>query len=406
VEEGRVSATARKGAGQGEPAENTPPPLIPNVRTCARCIMDETAKDIIFDDEGICNYCTGFLEKHAKHIALDEAERERRLSSLVEMVKASGRGKRYDCIVGLSGGVDSSWTLVKVMELGLRPLAVHMDSGWNSELAQNNIANLVRTLGVDLYTHVIEWPEIRGLMEAFFASDVIDVEVLYDNAMLAVNYQQAAKYGLKFILAGSNVATEGIDIPKGWNWYKSDKRNIVGISRRFGGPRLKTFPSISTLAMARYALIDRIRWISFLDHVDYRKAGALEVLKRDFGYKPYPHKHYESVFTRFYQGYLQPYKFGVDKRKPHLSSLIMNGEISREEALRQAQGIAYPSEKEMEADRRYFIKKMGWSEEKFEEYMRRPERPHDEFPSEAAFYEKLLALYRRLNLKIGRLTWS
>ena len=382
------------------------PPLIPNVRTCARCIMDETAKDIIFDEQGICNYCSGFLEKKAKHIAWDEQERKRRLSGLLDMVKASARGKRYDCIVGLSGGVDSSWALVKSIELGLRPLAVHMDSGWNSELAQNNIANLVRTLGVDLYTHVIEWPEIRGLMEAFFASDVIDVEVLYDNAMLAVNYRQAAKYGLRFILAGTNIATEGVDIPKGWNWYKSDKRNIVAISRRFGGPKLRTFPSISTLDTARYALLGRIRWISFLDYVDYRKADALEVLKRDFGYKPYPHKHYESVFTRFYQGYLQPYKFGVDKRKPHLSSLIMNGEISREEALRLAQGIAYPNEKDMEADRRYFIKKMGWSDEKFEDYMRRPERSHDEFPSEAAFYDKLLALYRRLNLKIGRLTWS
>jgi N-acetyl sugar amidotransferase len=380
--------------------------LIPNVRTCVRCIMDETAADITFDEQGICNYCTDFLHKKAKHIAFDEEERQRRLEGLVRLVKKSGRSRRYDCIVGLSGGVDSSWSLVRAVELGLRPLAVHMDSGWNSELAQNNIANLVRTLGVDLHTHVIEWPEIRGLMEAFFASDVIDVEVLYDNAMLAVNYRQATKYGLKFILAGTNIATEGVDIPRGWNWYKSDKRNIVGISRRFGGPRLSTFPAINTLDMARYVILNRIRWISFLDYLDYRKLDALEVLKRDYGYKPYPHKHYESVFTRFYQGYLQPYKFGVDKRKPHLSSLVMNGEISREEALRQAQGIAYPSEKEMEADRLYFIKKMGWSEEKFEDYMRRPEKPHDAYPSEAAFYQKLLALYRRLNLKVGRMAWS
>jgi N-acetyl sugar amidotransferase len=380
--------------------------LIPNVRTCARCIMDETAKDISFDELGICNYCAGFLEKQAKHIAWDEGERVRRLDGLLAMVKESGRGKRYDCIVGLSGGVDSSWSLVRAIELGLRPLAVHMDSGWNSELAQNNIANLVRTLGVDLHTHVIEWPEIRGLMEAFFAADVIDVEVLYDNAMLAVNYQQAAKYGLKFILAGTNIATEGVDIPKGWNWYKSDKRNIVGISRRFGGPELRTFPAISTLAMARYVLVHGIRWISFLDYLDYKKLDAVEVLKRDFGYKPYPHKHYESVFTRFYQGYLQPYKFGVDKRKPHLSSLVMNGEMARDDALRQAQGIAYPSEKDMEADRLYFIKKMGWDELKFEDYMRRSEKPHDAYPSEAQFYHKLLGLYRRMGLKLGRLTWN
>jgi N-acetyl sugar amidotransferase len=368
--------------------------------------MDETAEDIVFDDAGVCNYCQGFLDKKARHIAPSEEERRRRLDKLVAAIREQGRGKRYDCVVGVSGGVDSSWSLVKAMELGLRPLAVHMDSGWNSELAQNNIANLVRGLGVDLHTHVIEWPEIRGLMEAFFASDVIDVEVLYDNAMLAVNYEQAAKYGVRYILAGTNIATEGVDIPSSWNWYKSDKRNIVGISRRFGGPRLRTFPSISTLQTARYVLWNRIHWISFLDYLDYRKADALAVLERDFGYKPYPFKHYESVFTRFYQGFLQPYKFGVDKRKPHLSSLIMNGEMSRDEALGLAQGIAYPNAREMERDRRYFIKKMGWDEAKFEDYMRRPKKPHDAYPSEAALYGRLLRIYRRLRLGFGRLRWD
>ena len=380
--------------------------LIPNLRTCTRCIMDETATGITFDHEGVCNYCTDFLKLKAKHLAPTEEERERRLALLVDRIRRAGAGKRYDCIVGVSGGVDSSWSLVKAVELGLRPLAVHMDSGWNSELAQNNIANLVRGLGVDLHTHVIEWPEIRGLMEAFFAADVIDVEVLYDNAMLAVNYGQAAKYGLHYILAGTNIATEGVEIPRDWNWYKSDKRNITGISRRFGGPRLKSFPSISTLGTARHVLLGRIHWISFLDYLDYRKGEAIAALTRDFGYKPYPYKHYESVFTRFYQGYLQPYKFGVDKRKPHLSSLIMNGEISRDEALRLAHGIAYPSAKDMEKDRRYFIKKMGWDEAKFEDYMKRPQVPHDAYPSEAGFYEWLLRLYRRLKLGAGRLEWG
>jgi N-acetyl sugar amidotransferase len=368
--------------------------------------MDESAVDIEFDEDGVCNYCKGFLEKKERYLPVSEEERLRRLNTLVERVKEAGKGKRYDCIVGLSGGVDSSWTLVQVVRLGLRPLAVHMDNGWNTELAQNNIANLVRQLGVDLYTHVIDWAEIRGLMEAFFAADVIDIEVLADNALIAVNYQQAVKHGLKYILAGTNIATEGVDIPPRWNWHKADKRNIVGISRRFGGPRLKTFPSISTIDLIRYWIVDRIRWISFLDYLDYRKSEALKVLESEFGYKAYPYKHYENVFTRFYQGYLQPNKFGVDKRKPHLSSLIMSGEMSREEALRQASGIAYDSAKVMEADRLYFMKKMGWSEEKFEDYMRRPEKPHTAYPSEAALYEKLLKLYRNLNLKIGRVTWK
>ena len=368
--------------------------------------MDETATDIEFDAEGVCNYCKGFLEKQKKHIALSEEERLRRLDELVRRVKESGKGKRYDCIVGLSGGVDSSWTLVQAVRLGLRPLAVHMDNGWNTELAQNNIANLVRQLGVDLYTHVIDWPEYRGLMEAFFAADVIDIEVLADNALIALNYQQAVKHGLKYILAGTNIATEGVDIPPTWNWQKADRRNIVAISRRFGGPRLRTFPSISTFGVMRYAALHRIMWISFLDYLNYRKYDALKVLGSEFGYKPYPYKHYENVFTRFYQGYLQPHKFGVDKRKPHLSSLIMSGEMTRDDALRQASGIAYPSAKDMEADRVYFLKKMGWSEEKFEDYMRRPEKRHDDYPSEAAFYAKLLKLYRKLNLGVGRISWN
>jgi N-acetyl sugar amidotransferase len=367
--------------------------------------MDESAVDIEFDEDGVCNYCKGFLEKKAKYLPVSEEDRLRRLNALVERVKESGKGKRYDCIVGLSGGVDSSWTLVQVVRLGLRPLAVHMDNGWNTELAQNNIANLVRQLGVDLYTHVIDWPEFRGLMEAFFSADVIDIEVLADNALMAVNYQQAAKHGLQYILAGTNIATEGVDIPPKWNWHKADKRNIVAISRRFGGPRLKTFPSISTIDLIRYWMVRRIRWISFLDYLDYRKLEALKVLESEFAYKAYPYKHYENVFTRFYQGYLQPHKFGVDKRKPHLSSLIMSGEMTRDEALQLASGIAYPSAKEMEADRRYFMKKMGWNEEKFEDYMHRPEKPHTAYPSEAALYAKLLKLYRTLNLQFGRVIW-
>lgn len=376
------------------------------LRVCTRCIMDESASNITFDDKGFCNYCTDFLAKQSKHIAFDDNERLRRLNALVDRVKQEGKGKQYDCIVGLSGGVDSSWALVQALRLGLRPLAVHMDSGWNSELAQNNIENLVRGLKVDLYTHVIEWPEIRGLMEAFFKADVIDVEVLYDNAMLAVNYNLAAKYKLKYILAGTNIATEGVDIPSNWNWYKSDKKNIVGISKKFGGPKLKTFPSISTIDTAKFVAFNKIHWVSFLDYLNYRKFDALEVLKSEFGYKPYPHKHYESVFTRFYQGYILPYKFGVDKRKPHLSSLVMTGEMTRDEALKQASGIAYPSESEMESDRLYFIKKMGWTEEKFKDYMIRPEVKHDVYPTEVNFYKSLLNLYRKFNFNLGRIIWK
>jgi N-acetyl sugar amidotransferase len=375
-------------------------------QTCTRCIMDTSAAGIVFDDEGVCNYCTDFLNDKLHVLTIDPEERERRLEELVARVKRQGLKRRYDCIVGISGGIDSSWVLVQAVRRGLRPLAVHMDNGWNSELAQNNIANLVRGLGVDLYTHVIDWPEIRGLMEALLAADVIDVELLYDNAMLGVNYQQARKYGLHYILGGTNLSTEGVAMPSNWNWHKHDKRNIAAISRRFGGPRIKTFPAIGTLDLARFILMHRVHWVSFLNYLDYKKATALDVLTKEFGYKPYAYKHYESVFTRFYQGYILPNKFSVDKRKVHLSTLIMTGQMSREEALRSCEGIAYPNPKDLEADKQYFIKKMGWTEAKLDEYIRRPEKPHDAYPSEAALFQRLLRLYKRLNLNVGRVAWK
>ena len=308
-------------------------------QVCTRCVMDTSALDISFDAAGVCNYCTEFLETRARYLHDDPVVRQGRLDALLSEIQAAGRGRPYDCVIGVSGGVDSSWTLALAVDLGLRPLAVHMDNGWNSELAQNNIANLVRGLGVDLHTHVIDWPEYRALMEAFFASDVIDVELLYDNAMLAVNYGTAAQHGVKYILAGTNVATEGMRMPASWNWLKYDKRNIKAISHRFGGPRIRTFPAIGTWDFVRYHLRG-IRWQSFLDNFEYRNAAALQSLQGRFGYKPYPFKHYESVFTRFYQGFLLPRKFGVDKRRLHLSTFVMNGGSAAQIARARSASIA------------------------------------------------------------------
>ena len=363
-------------------------------RICTRCVMDESAPDIRFDDQGICNYCTEYLVTRDRYLVSDPEQRQRRLDVLLDQVRRDGRGKRYGCVVGISGGVDSSWALVKAVELGLRPLAVHMDNGWNAELAQNNIANLVRGLGVDLVTHVIDWREYRGLMEAFFAADVLDVELLYDNAMSAVNYQQAARFGVRHILGGTNVATEGMRMPPGWNWHKFDKRNIRGISRQFGGPRLRSFPAIGTLDFIRFHLRG-LRWHSFLDYFEYRKSSVLQQLQGEFGYKPYPFKHYESVFTRFYQGFILPEKFGVDKRRLHLSTLVMNGETSRDEALKGLEGIAYENERLLKQDIRYFLKKMGWPEGKLAEYLKRPAVPHDAYPTERPLWDFTLGLYRK-----------
>ena len=344
--------------------------------------MNGSVPGIRFDDAGLCSYCADFLRSWEPGNSALRSDPESNIDALVNRVKAAGRSKPYDCVVGVSGGVDSSWVLVNTVRLGLRPLAVHMDNGWNSELAQNNIANLVRGLGVDLYTHVIDWEEYRGLMQAFFDADVIDIELLYDNAMLAVNYQQASRHRLGWIFAGTNTATEGMKMPPGWNWNKFDSTNIRSISHKHGGPSLRTFPSIGTLSRHWYKVIRQIRWISFLDYIPYNKLEAVRELQKCFGYKPYPYKHYESVFTRFYQGYILPRKFGIDKRLLHLSTLVADGQLLREEALADLLNSPYPSQADLDSDRAYFLKKMGWTDAQLREFIARPSRPHTDYRTE------------------------
>ena len=198
------------------------------VQVCKNCIMDTTADDIIFDKFGVCNFCKDF-EKRQSELKNNKKD----LSKLINQIKTQGEGKKYDCIIGVSGGVDSSFSLLKACELGLRPLAVHLDNGWNSELAQYNISKLIRNCKVDLFTHVINWKEYRKLQQAFFDANVMDVELLMDNAMLSVNYKMAKKYNIKFILSGTNTATEGFRIPSNWSWFKNDAKNIRSIVKNF-----------------------------------------------------------------------------------------------------------------------------------------------------------------------------
>ena len=363
-------------------------------QVCNRCIMDTSASDISFDDHGVCNYCTEFLARSGHMLNKNQFQHAQDLDPFVARVKAAGKGKPYDCVIGVSGGVDSSWVLVQAVKLGLRPLAVHMDNGWNSELAQNNIANLIRGLKVDLYTHVIDWSEYKNLMQAFFDADVIDVELLYDNAMLAVNYQQAVKYKTKYILSGSNQATEGMRMPQGWNWLKFDRKQIKALARRGGMLHLETFPTIGTLDFIWFEFVRKIHWVPFLDYLNFNKNVAMETLQHSYGYKPYPYKHYESIFTRFYQGYILPTKFSVDKRKLHLSTLVVSGQMSRAEALKDLETIPYPSLKSLEEDKRYFLKKMGWSEGQLEKYISAPGVRHSEYPSEKPVWDYLLSAYK------------
>lgn len=367
-------------------------------RICTRCVMDETARVITFNGQGQCNYCSEFLDRAGQDLHRDFDERAQRLTTLVQTLRAEGKGKRYDCVMGLSGGVDSSYAIVKAVECGLRPLAVHMDNGWNSELAQNNIENLVRGLNLDLVTYVIDWREYRSLMEAFFAADVIDIELLYDNAMYAVNFRQAKRWGTRWILAGTNLVTEGMRIPAEWNWLKYDKRNIKSIHRSFGGKMLRSFPAIGTLEYVWNLGVRRVQWVSFLDYVEYNKSQAIRELQHNYSFKPYPHKHYESVFTRLYMGHILPTKFNVDMRKVDFSNLIISEQMTRETAIQELQKDPYPSPRELSRDIAFFRKKLGWSEADWHEYLERPERRHDNFASERRRYGAIRETARRLHL--------
>jgi len=361
---------------------------------CKRCVMDSSAEGFHVTKTG-CTYCDEFLIRSGNILFEAKESKNKRLSKLIKSIKISGKGKKYDCIVGVSGGVDSSWTLIQVIKLGLRPLAVHMDNGWNSELTQNNIANIVTKLNVDLYTHVIDWVEYRNLMQAFFDANVLDVELLYDNAMLAVNYQQAAKYGIKYILSGTNTSSEGMKMPPNWNWYKYDKKNINCIAKKFGNTTTKSFPFFSTVDYVWYEFFLKIRWTPFLDFLPYNKFHAIDFMKEKFSFKPYPYKHYESIFTRFYQGYILPNKFKIDKRRLHLSTLIISEQLSRKDALEEMSGIAYKTDKDLSLDIDYFLKKMRWKKTNLENYIKEEMISHDFYGSEKNTY---LLLHKIRNL--------
>lgn len=362
-------------------------------RVCTRCIMDTTASGITFDEQGRCSYCSEFLERLAlTGLVATPVQRE----TFLQRVRGDGKGGDYDCIVGLSGGVDSSYALYLAVRNGLRPLAVHLDNGWNSELAVHNIANVVRSLNVDLFTHVIDWEENRDLQLSFFKANVIDIEMLMDNAMMALNYRMARQYKVKWILAGTNRSTEGMQMPSNWNWLKFDARNIRDIHKRFGTVPIRTHALISVAGFMWNRYVRGIQWTPFLDYFDYRKDDALATLQNEVGYRPYPYKHYESVFTRFYQGYILPRKFGVDKRKLHLSTLVATGQMSREQALEMMSQPPYPDPVQQRDDHAFVLKKLGFTQETFDHYMTVPPVPHDAYATEKPLWDVLYGTRKKL----------
>lgn len=372
----------------------------PKYKRCVRCIMDTSIHDITFDDKGYCNYCSGFIIRSNEYFSEEIEFKNKKLKLFVDKVKREGKGKKYDCIIGVSGGVDSSWVLVQAVKLGLRPLAVHFNNGWNTELAESNIRNLVKILNVDLYTYKVNETEYNKVLQSFFDANVIDLELLHDNMLHTINYQQAEKYKLRYILSGSNMATEGLSMPSDWNWLKYDALNIRRIYRRFGGGKIKNLPLFSVSDYIKYEVFKKIHWFRFLDLMDFNKDEVLNLLERDYSYIRYPYKHYESIFTRFYQAHILPNKFGVDKRLVHLSTLVVAEQMSREQALSMSACNAYPSDKELYSDAEVVKMRMGWNDEYLHDYLKKPEVKHWHYGTEKIIYDTFRVLVRLVPLRL------
>jgi N-acetyl sugar amidotransferase len=350
--------------------------------------MDSSARDIQYDAEGVCNYCRQF-EKVIARYHPDESEANKRLNAMRAAVKRRAGKARYECVIGLSGGVDSSYVAYLAWKLGLNCLAVHFDNGWNSEISVANIKNIVQTTGFDLHTYVIDWPEFRNLQRAFIKASVIDIELVTDHAIFAAMYRLTREKKIQTILSGTNFTTEH-GMPDDWSWNKQDLTNLRAINKEFGELPMRNLPTIGSL---RWQLMLKCgigpRFEEPLDLISYRKTEAMRVLREVFGWREYGGKHQESVFTKFYQGYILPAKFGVDKRRVHFSALIRNREMTRSEACEELKREIYDAD-ELKAERAYVLKKLGFSEEEFEKIMALPVKRHDEYASEWAFTQRLL----------------
>ncbi len=345
---------------------------------CTRCIMDTSDPDIVFDERGVCNHCTGWFARESLY-SLPLEERTRRLHTLVEEIKRAGHRKEYDCIIGVSGGVDSSYVAIKSKELGLRPLAIHVDNGWNSEKAVGNIKRILDPLRIDLSTVVLNWKEFRDLQLAFLRASTPDSEIPSDHAIVASFYAAASRYHVGYCLSGINFRTEGIHVRE-WSQGHLDSRYIRSVYRRFTGRRLRHFPLIPVSKLVFNIVLHRPRNVFLLDYYDYDKTAAKQMLIEQYGWDDYGGKHYESVYTRFYQGWILPHKFGYDKRRMHLSTLICSGQMTRKAALAEIAVPPFPPES-VESDMTFVSKKLGISREEFAAIMAAPKKRYMDYPN-------------------------
>lgn len=364
-------------------------------RQCSRCVLDTTSITITFDENGVCNYCHVFEVQLKKFILINDDIKKQQLDYAVNYIKKVGKYSKYDCILGLSGGVDSSYMAYFAKQLGLRPMTVHFDNGWNSEYAVQNIEKITSKLGYDLQTYVMDWDEFKDVQLSYLKASVVDIEVPTDQLTFAALNRLALKNNIRFILSGYNIVTE-FGIPADWVYKdKSDQTNLINIHKKFGRKKkLKHLPKFDFYTRFFYKNIAGINTISLLDYINFNKKEAKQIIEKEFEWKDHGGKHFESVFTRFYQGYILPKKFNIDKRKAHLSALICSGQIKRDEALQELMGEPYDIKKKQE-DKEFLIKKMELTAEEFENIMKLPRVEHERYGTEASnkTYHRLFELF-------------
>ena len=366
---------------------------------CSRCVLDTSDPDIKFDAQGVCNHCRLFDSSITRYWFPNE-QGAGLLAAKTAEIRQAGEGKSFDSILGLSGGVDSSYLALKALELGLRPLVVHVDAGWNSELAVHNIQRVVEYCGFDLYTHVLNWREIRDLQVAYLKSGVANQDVVQDHGFFATLYHFAVENNVKYVLNGGNIATESV-FPRAWHHAAMDAINLKAIHNKFGTVPLKDFKTISFFDYyIYYPLIRGLQVVRPLNFMPYDKLNALMHLRNTIGYKEYGRKHGESVFTKFFQNYYLPKRFGYDKRRPHLASMILSGQIVREDALSTLEDQLY-DEDELHKDRDYIARKLEISVDELESYIESPRHFYYEYPNWDSRYKAFKFVQSQVQRLIG-----
>ena len=332
---------------------------------CTNCVMDTSDSAITFDEHGVCDFCNDFYQ-NIQPSWQDKLKDPDLLRRTAEQIKAASKGRKYDCIIGMSGGVDSSYLCYVAKELmGLNPLVYSVDTGWNLNVAVENIERIVKALDLDMYTEVVDWNEMKDLQLAFFKSQVPYQDTPQDHAIFAGLYNYAVKHGIQYVLTGANSATECIRSPVEWV-YMNDLKMIRDIHHKFGTRPLKTFPLCGMVKYrVYYPIFKGMKRVAPLVMVEYNKEKVKLFLQERFGWQPYENKHYENVFTRFYEGYYLPHKFGYDKRKCYFSNEILAGTMTREEALAELEQPPYDPQ-QMEEDKAYIAKKLGLTVEEFQ----------------------------------------